>query len=52
MLNNFFIIPLVYENARVKLVLAIPVGAPITVAKEIIDITSLVVHKAVKILSI
>ena len=29
--NNFFIISVVKENTRVKLALAIPVGAPITV---------------------
>ena len=33
--NNFFTIPLDNENARLKLALAIPIGAPITVANNI-----------------
>ena len=36
--SNFFIIPVVKENTRLKLALAIPTGAPIMLAKEITDI--------------
>ena len=35
--RTFFIIPLINENARVKLTLAIPAGAPITLIKKIIE---------------
>ena len=38
-LSNFLIIPVVKENTRVTLALAIPAGAPIALAKEIIDTT-------------
>ena len=38
MLNNFFIIPVAQEKIKVRLALAIPVGVPITIANEIIDI--------------
>ena len=51
MLNNFFIIPVAKENTRVKLALAIPAVAPITVLKEIIDTPSLVADKTIKVLS-
>ena len=40
-LSNFLIIPVVKENTRVTLALAIPAGAPIALAKEIIDTTPL-----------
>ena len=40
--NTFFIIPLVKENTRLNLALAIPAGTPITLAKEIIDTPPLV----------
>ena len=43
--NSFFIIPVVKENARLKLALAIPAGTPITLVKEIRDIPSLVADK-------
>ena len=33
--NNFFTIPLDNENARLKVALAIPIGAPITVTNNI-----------------
>ena len=50
-LNNFFIIPVVKENTRVKLALAIPTGTPITLAKEIMDTPTLVADKTIKVLS-
>ena len=49
--NNFFIIPVVKENTRVKLALAIPTGTPITLAKEIMDTPTLVADKTIKVLS-
>ena len=52
MLSNFFIISLVRENIKVKLVLAIPTGAPTTLADEIIQTPLLVALKTVKILSL
>ena len=52
MVNNFFIIPVVKENTRVKLAVCIPAGAPITLAKEIIDTSPLVADKIIKVLSI
>ena len=51
-LSNFLIIPVVKEKIKVKLALAIPTGAPITVVKETIDIPPFVAEKTVKILSI
>ena len=50
--NNFFIIPVVKENIKVKLALAIPAGIRITLVKEIILILSLVADKTTKVLSI
>ena len=47
----FFTIPTVLENAKLKLVLAIPIGAPITVAKEAIDIPPHVADETIKFLS-
>ena len=41
----------VKENTRLKLALAIPTGAPITLAKEIIDNPSVVADKVIKLLS-
>ena len=38
-------IPVFKENTRLKVALAIPEGAPITLAKEIIDAPSLVADK-------
>ena len=35
--NNFFMIPVVKENTRIKLGLVIPTKAQITLTKEIID---------------
>ena len=36
-LSNFLIIPVVREKIKVKLTLAIPTGAPITLADEMIQ---------------
>ena len=44
-------IPVVREEIKVKLALAIPTGAPIAVANEIIDIPAVVALKTIKILS-
>ena len=46
--NSFFIIPVVTENTKVKLALAIPAGTPITLAKEIIDTPHLLQIKKLK----
>ena len=51
MLSNFLNIPVVKENIKVKLALAIPTGAPATLVREIIDIPPLVVPKTIKTLS-
>ena len=50
MLSNFLTAPVVREKIKVKLVLA-PTGAPITLAKEIIDTPPLVALKTIKTLS-
>ena len=50
--NTFFIIPVVKENRSVKLALAVPAGAPIKLAKEIIDTPPLVAYKAINVFSI
>ena len=49
MLNNFSTIPVVTEKIRVKLVLAIPTGAPATLVNEQIDTPPAL--KTIKILS-
>ena len=49
--NSFFIIPVYEENTRLKLPLAIPIGTPTTLVKEMIDIPSLVADKIIKVLS-
>ena len=51
MRNNFFIIPVVKENTRLKLALAIHTGTPATLVKQIIDITPLAADKTIKVLS-
>ena len=40
--NNFFTSPAHNENTRLRLALVIPIGAPIAVAKNIIEIPPLV----------
>ena len=52
MLSNFFIIPVVKENIKVKLVVAIPTGAPTMLVKEMIDTPAAIALKTIKILSI
>ena len=49
--SNFLTIPVVREKDKVKLVLAIPTGAPTIVANEIIDNPPFVALKTSKILS-
>ena len=51
MLSNFLIIPVVRENIKVKLTLAIPRGAQTTLANEIINTPPLVALKTTKTLS-
>ena len=49
--NNFFIIFVVKENTRLKLILAIPSRTPIILEKEIINIPALVTDKTIEVLS-
>ena len=49
--NNFFASPVHNENARLKLALVIPIGAPIAVAKDVIETPPLVTDKTIKDLS-
>ena len=49
--NNFFIIPVVEENIKVKLAYAIAAGIPITLVKEIILTPPLVTDKTIEVLS-
>ena len=49
--NSFFIIPLQIENARLKLALAIPTGAPIAVANAAIKVPPVATDKTIKDLS-
>ena len=48
MLNNFFIIPVVREKIKVKLVPAIPTKATTTLTEEIIQIHYLLYLKQLK----
>ena len=50
-LNNFLTIPVVSENIRVKLALAIPTEAPKTLVSKQIDTPPVVALKTIKILS-
>ena len=50
-LNSFLIIPVDNEKIKVKLALVIPTGAPITLAKEIIDTHPCVAERTIIILS-
>ena len=50
-LNNFFIVPVDIENARLKFGLSIPADVPITVANDAIEMIPLVADKAIKDLS-
>ena len=49
--SNFLFISVVKEKNKVKIALAFPTGAPITVVKEIIDTPPLVADKTTNILS-
>ena len=46
--NSFFTIPVENENGRLKLALAIPTGAPITVTNDAIEILPVVTDKTIK----
>ena len=50
-LSSLFIIPVVKENTKVKLALAVPAATPITLVKEIALIPPLVADHTIKILS-
>ena len=50
MFSNFLIIPVV-KKVKVKLALAFPTGAPITLINEIIDTPPVAVPKIIKTLS-
>ena len=50
-LSNFLFIPVLREKINVRLALAIPIGAPIKLADEMIQTTLLVALKIIKILS-
>ena len=45
--NSFFMIPVEIENARLKLALAIPTGAPITVKNGAIEMLLVVTDKTI-----
>ena len=49
--NSFFTIPAEIENARLKLALSIPTGAPITVANDAIEMLPVVIDKTINDLS-
>ena len=50
MLSNFLTIPVVREKIKVKLAVAIPTGAPTTLADKIVQTPLLVALKTIKIL--
>ena len=49
--SSFFMIPVQIENARLKLALTIPTGAPITVANDAIETLPVVIDKTINDLS-
>ena len=49
--NSFFIYPVEIENARLKLTLTIPTGAPLTVANDAIEMIPVVIDKTISDLS-
>ena len=51
MLSNFLIIPVVTEKIKVKIALAIPTGAPTTLADEMIETPLLFELKTIKTMS-
>ena len=52
MLNNILIIPVVREKVKVRLALAVPAGAPTTLANKVIRTPLIVALKTIKILSV
>ena len=49
--NSFFMIPVEVKNARLKLALIIPTGAPMTVANDAIEMLPVVTDKTINDLS-
>ena len=49
--NSFFTIPVEIENAKLKLALTIPTGAPTTVANDAIEMVPVVTDKTINDLS-
>ena len=49
--NSFFTIPVEIENARLKLALTIPTGAPIVVANDATEMLPVVTDKTINDLS-
>ena len=47
--NNFFTSPVHNENAILRLAFGIPIGAPITIANDTIEMLALVTDKTSKI---
>ena len=43
-------VPVIKENTKLKLVLTIPTGLPITLVKEVIEILPLYVDKTIQVL--
>ena len=46
--NNYFTIPVVIGNTKLKLALAIPTGAPITVTNDTMEMLALDADKTIK----
>ena len=49
--NSFFMIPVEVKNARLKLALIIPTGAPMTVANDTLEMLPVVTDKTINDLS-
>ena len=49
--NSFFMIPVEIQNATLKFALAVPTGAPITVANDAVEMLSFVTDKKINDLS-
>ena len=49
--NNFFTSPVHNENARLRFALVIPIGIPMTVASNAIEMLPLVIYRTIKDLS-
>ena len=49
--NSFFTIPVETEHARLKLALAIPIGVPMTVVNDAIEILPVVTDRTINDLS-